>query len=84
MNFITVTHQGNERPVYSETMREKQGVTPSPLSALRRESADLVKGTYLDDPSLNHQIVFITQRCGGGRAAWSRTVSLSRTAARRW
>lgn len=69
MNFITVTHQGNEHPVYSDMMREKQGVTPSPLSALRRESADLVKGTYLDEPPLNHQIVFITQSCGGGTAA---------------
>lgn len=69
MNFITVTHQGNEHPVYSDTMREKQGVTPSSLSALRKESADLVKGIYLDDPSLNLQIVFITQSCGGGPAA---------------
>lgn len=64
VNFITVTHQGNKHPVYSDMMSEKQGVTPFPLSALRRGSADLVKGTYLDDPSLNHQIRFTTQSCG--------------------
>ena len=32
VNFLSVTHQGNEHPVYSDTMSEKQGVTPSPLS----------------------------------------------------